>query len=92
MTSDTYQETIVSHELANLFQQILFQTIFYKTRQEIHITKKKMQISDVCASSKVSTGKKNGQKEDKTFKLCWACLLTQGKEGYLLCLDSLYRV
>jgi hypothetical protein len=62
MTSDTYQETIVSHDLANLFQQICSGQFSKNTRQEIHITKKKTQINDVCSTSKVSTGKKEWAK------------------------------
>jgi hypothetical protein len=82
MTSNTYQEIVVSHELANLF----------RTRQEIHITKKVMQISDVCSTSKVSTGKKKwAKKEDKTFNQALLALPTYyyPRQGYLLCLDSL---
>jgi hypothetical protein len=89
MTSDTYQETIVSHDLANLFQEICSGQFSKKTRQEIHITKKKMQTSDVCSTSKVSIGKKHAQKEDKTFNQALLALPTTQGKGYPLYLDSL---
>jgi hypothetical protein len=59
MTSNTYQETVVSHELPNLFQQICCRQFSKIQDKKFHITKKKMQISDVCSTSKV----KHWQKE-----------------------------
>lgn len=69
MTSNTYQEIIVSHGLANLLQQICSRQ-FSKTQDKKFTSQKKENTnqcsSDVCSTSKVSTG----QKKKKTKE--WA--------------------